>query len=178
MIKVKGYKINILHLVFGLGMGGAEIMLTHYIKALGKEKYNHYVYCFGNNGPLKEKIEALGVNVYVGKNIESIKYPIRFTKNIFLLMRDLLKYIRKKKIQIIQSHLRYANHIAIIFGKLSSVPAFPTIHNTRDFFDRRNIFDPRIIFIKFVDEVLFRFADRIIAVSTEIKTIIKKKLNI
>ena len=37
-------KINLLHLVHGLKMGGAENALYHYIKALGIERYNHHVY--------------------------------------------------------------------------------------------------------------------------------------
>ena len=45
--KGRNHKIRLLHLVHGLGMGGAEIALLHYIKALGKEFYDHYVYCFG-----------------------------------------------------------------------------------------------------------------------------------
>ena len=178
MSKVKGYKINMLHLIFGLRMGGAEIMVTHYIKALGKEKYNHYVYCFGNTGPVKEKLEALGVNVCVGKNIVSIKYPIRFTKSILLLVRDLLKFIKKKKIQIIQSHLRIANHIGIIMGKFSKIPAFPTIHNTMEFRYKRGFFDIRIVFIKLADEILYRIADRVLTVSNETKKVVRKKFRI
>ena len=50
-------KINILNLVVTLGMGGAEIILTQYIKALGNKKYNHFVYCFGTDGPVRGKIE-------------------------------------------------------------------------------------------------------------------------
>jgi hypothetical protein len=58
--KGKNHKIRLLHLVHGLGMGGAEIALLHYIQALGMEHYDHYVYFFGHDGPLRKKIEALG----------------------------------------------------------------------------------------------------------------------
>lgn len=47
-----GFGIRVLHLVHGLGMGGAEVALFHYIKALGMEGYDHYVYCFGPDGPV------------------------------------------------------------------------------------------------------------------------------
>ena len=62
--KGKNHKIRLLHLVHGLGMGGAEIALLHYIQALGMEHYDHYVYFFGHDGPLRKKIEALGVHLY------------------------------------------------------------------------------------------------------------------
>ena len=178
MEKVDSQKINLLHLVGGLDVGGAEIMLTQYIIALGKIKYNHQIYCFGNNGPVKEKLEELGVHVNFGKKRKSIKNPITFTVSILLLIEDLLKFIKKNQIQIIQSHLKRANTLAVAVGKLSGVPAFPTIHNTMEFIDRRNNFDPRVIINKVAYNIALRSADRIIAVSNEIKTILKNKLNI
>ena len=178
MKKVDSQKINLLHLVGGLSVGGAEIMLTQYIIALGKIKYNHQIYCFGNNGPVKEKLEELGVHVYFGKKRKSIKNPITFTVSILLLIKDLLKFIKKNQIQIIQSHLSHANQLAIATGILSGIPAFPTIHNTFEFIDKRKFFDPRVILIKLTNEVTFRLADKIISVSDEIKKIVIKKFRI
>ena len=171
-------KINILYLLVGLGMGGAEVMIIQYIKALGSRKYNHYIYCFGNSGPVKEKLEELGVSVYFGKKRKSIKNFIKFTFSTILLIEDLIKFIKKNQIQIIQSHLRQANILAVTVGKLSGVPAFATIHNTKEFSDKRNNLDPRVIISKTAYNITLKLADRIIAVSDEIKTIVKKKLNI
>ena len=58
--KGRNHKIRLLHLVHGLGMGGAEIALLHYIKALGKEDYDHYVFSFGHDGPLRKKLRHWG----------------------------------------------------------------------------------------------------------------------
>ena len=171
-------KIDILHLVLGLGMGGAEVMIIQYIKALGSSKYKHHIYCFGNSGPVKERLENLGMSVYFGKKRKSIKNPIKFTVSILLLIKDLLKFIKKNHIQIIQSHLKHANTLAVAVGKLSGIPAFPTIHNTMEFIDRRNNFDPRVLINKIAYNIALRSADRIIAVSNEIKTILKNNLNI
>jgi hypothetical protein len=66
--------MHALHLVHGLGMGGAEVALFYYIKALGMEDYDHYVYCFGPDGTVRERIESLGVPVFMGKR-DSIKQP-------------------------------------------------------------------------------------------------------
>ena len=170
------HKINILHLVLGLGMGGAEVMIIQYIKALGTRKYNHHIYCFGDSGPVKEKLEKLGVFVYFGKRRESIKNPIKFTISILVLIKDILKFTKRNHIQIIQSHLRNANQLAVVVSKLSGIPAFPTIHNTMEFVDRRKKLDPRVILHKVVYNITLRLAFRIIAVSTEIKKIIREKL--
>ena len=125
-----------------------------------REKYNHYVYCFGDNGPIKTKLKESGASVYIGRKRNSIRNPIKFIISIILLVKDILKFIKKKRINIIQSHLSQANQLAIAVGKISGIPAFPTIHNTMEFVDRRKYYDPRVIIKKFVNEISFRIADR------------------
>lgn len=166
------HKIRILHLVQQLGMGGAEVMLMQYIKSLDIENYDHFVYCFGSDGPMREKIEALGVPVHMGKRRALIKQPIRFAISILSLMIDLLGFIRNKRIHLIQSHLGHANKLAVAGGKLAGVPAFPTVHSTMEFEDTRSSWDPRVYLIKAVDGLIYRVADRVLAVSQEIKEII------
>jgi glycosyltransferase involved in cell wall biosynthesis len=159
-------------------MGGAEILLIQYIKSLGMEDYDHFVYCFGSDGPVREKIEALGVPVRMGKSLVSIKQPIRFAVRLLFLMRDLMKFIRSNRIQLIQSHLGHANQLAVAIEKLSGVPAFPTIHNTAAFLDRRPNWDPRVYIVKMVDAAVYRVADRILTVSQEVKEIIRQRFRL
>jgi glycosyltransferase involved in cell wall biosynthesis len=142
------------------------------------EEYDHFVYHFGPDGPIREKIETLGIPVCKGKERASIKNPIRFFVTVFLLMQNLLSYIKNKRIQVIQSHLRQANHLGVTVGKLSGVPTFPTIHNTMPFLDRRSIWDLRVYINKAVDAVIYRIADRILVVSEEIKEIIRQKFRL
>ena len=156
----KTKKINILQVVSGLKYGGAEILVSLYMKALGTEKYNHYVYCFGDNGPIKKKFEESGASVHIGRKRHSIKNPYKFIISIILLVKDILKFIKKKRIKIIQSHLSQANQLSIAVGKISRIPTFPTIHNTMEFVDRRKYYEPRVLIKKFVNEVSFRIADQ------------------
>ena len=176
--KRENHKIRLLHLVQTLGMGGAEILLVQYIKSLGQKDYDHFVYCFGSDGPVREKIEALGVPVHMGRRRALIKQPVRFISSILYLVIDLILYIRKKRIQIIQSHLGHSNKLAILVGKLSGVPAFPTIHNTMEFVDRRNKWDFRVYLNKSVDWLIFQMADQILVVSQEIKEIVHRRFKI
>lgn len=171
-------KINFLHLVQSLGVGGAEILLLHYLKSLGTNNINHYVYCFGDYGPVKEKIENLGIAVYMGPKRGKVNNPITFIKKLLVLIRDLKKFVKKNEIQIIQAHLQHANQLGVFIGKLSGIPSFPTVHNTSSFEDKRSKFNPRFYFIKFVDAIVYRIAYKIIAVSKEIKDIIKAKFKL
>ena len=167
------HKIRLLHLVHGLGMGGAEVLLLHYIRALGTEFYQHYVYCFGRDGPIKKKLENLDVPVRMGSRRASIKRPIKFGVSLLTLVKDLLGFIREQRIQIIQSHLGDTNQLGVAVGKLAHVPTFPTAHNTK-FLDRRSNFDLRVHLIKAVDAVVYRIADQVVAVSQEVKEIIQE----
>ena len=174
MKRLEDDKIHLLHLVQTLGVGGAEVLLLHYISSLGTERYQHYVYCFGHDGPIKEKIDNLEVPVRMGPNLVSIKNPIKFGVSLFALVKDLLGFIRKRNIQIIQSHLGHANQLGIVVGKLARVPTFPTVHNTTAFVDRRTPWDLRVHLIRAVDAVVYRIADQVVVVSQEIKKIIQK----
>lgn len=172
MTKYIDKKINLLHLVVTLEMGGAEMMLLHYIKALGAEHYNHYVYCFGLGGPIRKRIERLGIPVIIGPRYSSIKNPVKFALSIFVLVKSLKSFIHDNRIQVIQSNSGYSNKLAVVMGKLFGVAAFPAIHSTMAFVDTRNIWDPRVFLRKSVDYVLYRISDQVIAVSQEIKEII------
>lgn len=171
-------KIKILHVLYDMYIGGAEILLLHLICSLGMSKFEHHVYYFGSDGPVIDKIEALGVPVYKGKSLASIKQPIRFIVTFFSLVKDLSGFIKRRRIQILLSHLRRSNQLSVTVGKLLSVPAFPTVHNTMEFVDRRSHKDLRVHLNKIMDWLIYKLADRVIAVSPEIKRIIHKKFNL
>ena len=172
--KEGSHKIHILHLINSLIMGGAEVALLHYIQALGQEDYDHYVYSFGHDGPIRKKIEALGVSVYFGPKRASIKNPFKFSITLLVLVKDLLNFIKFNKIHVIHSHLGQPNQLAVLIGKLSGISAFPTIHSTNAFEDTRSSWDPRVYFIKMVNAIIYRMAERVVVVSPKIKDIIRQ----
>jgi glycosyltransferase involved in cell wall biosynthesis len=167
-------KNNLLHLINSLKVGGAEIVLLHYIQALGFENYNHYIYSFGPDGPIREKIENLGLQIHFGPQRKSIKNPVKFLLSLRLLVNDLLSFVKARNIQVIQSHLGQPNQLAVLIGKLSGIPSFPTIHSTNAFVDQRSCWDPRVFAIRMVNAIIYRLADRVITVSQEVKNIIKR----
>jgi glycosyltransferase involved in cell wall biosynthesis len=166
-------KIRILHLIKGLGIGGAEILLFNLIKGLGDEAYEHHVYCFGNDGPLRERLSSLGASIHLGKQRASAKDPLRFVLTLSLLVKDLLSFIKINNIKIIQSHLLPANELAIVVGKLAGIPVFPTVHSPKTFVDERSWLDPRVHMIKALDKIAYRFAERVLVVSEEIREVVQ-----
>jgi len=172
-------KIHLLHLIPALKIGGAEVLLLHYMRALGSKDYFHYIYCFGRDGGMKSKLEKAGATVvHMGPTRDSIKNPLKFIISLFVLLKDLLGFIKEHRIQIIQSHLGDANKLGIILGKLTAIPVFPTIHNTMAFVDQRRDWDLRRFLFRATNAVVYRIANHIVAVSQEIKQIILKEFRL
>lgn len=174
----KKCKIRLLHLVRSLKIAGAEILLVHYIRALGTERYEHFVYNFGHDGPIRGRLEDLGISVTIGPKRASIKNPIKFSISLFSLVNDLIKFIKSNHIQMIQSHLSDANQLAVVVAKLAKIPVFPTIHSTMEFEDIRSKWDPRVCLSKVIYFFISILADRIIAVSEEVKEITRTQFHL
>lgn len=172
--KLEKQKIHIMHLINSLVIGGAEVALLNYIQALGQEDYEHYVYSFGHDGPIRKKVEDLGAQVYFGPKRASIKNPFKFSITLLVLVKDLLNFIKFNKIHLIHSHLGQPNQLAVLIGKLSGISAFPTIHSTNAFEDTRSSWDPRVYFIKMVNAIIYRMAEQVVVVSPKIKDIIRQ----
>ena len=162
-------KHNLLHVIGTLGLAGAEIMLIHYTKALGSESYNHFVYCHGGDGPVKKRLENIGVKVKLGKKLASVLNPLKFLNSLLFIFIDIQLFIKKNNITTIHSHSEQSDILSLMVGKLSGIPVFPTIHNTRTSFQSRKRYDARKYIKIFVSYVMYKIADQIIAVSHEVK---------
>ncbi len=176
--KDKNNKIRLLHLVNTLGVAGAEVLLSQYIRALGNENYNHYVYILEVDGPIREKIEGLCLNICKGKKRAALKNPLKFVICALYLVIHLLFYIRKNRINVILSQSIKPNQLAVIVAKLSKIPVFVFVHSTMAFVDNRSKWDPRVYLNRVLNIIIYRLADLVIAISSEIKEIIHKSLRL
>jgi len=171
-------QINILHLTNTLAVGGAEVLLLQYIKALGSKRYRHMVYFLYHDGPLRHQLENLGVMVHQGPAIASVKNPLRFIGSFAKLLKNILTVIEQNKPQIIQSHLGQANQLAVLVGKIVRLPVLTTVHNTMAFSDPRSTWDPRVFLNKLINLFTYRFSTRVIAISDEVRQIIQAKFRL
>ncbi|MDO4870857.1 MAG: glycosyltransferase [Candidatus Saccharibacteria bacterium] len=104
---------NILQVVFKMNRGGAETFLMNILRQIDVDKYQFYFLCHGDNKfDYQDEIEKLG-----GKIIR-----IRYTKNIFRLIKELRQVIKAYKINIIHSHIQLASVYSIIAARLEKVP--------------------------------------------------------
>ncbi|MDZ5470439.1 glycosyltransferase [Bacillus sp. 31A1R] len=115
--------INILFLITGLNVGGAEMQVYQLIKKLKTdERYNPIVVSMLEPGPIGEKLLEANVKVYT-LNMQRGKV------NISSIIR-LIKFIKNEHIQIIHSHLFHANILARMIKIINpSLKVVTTIHN-------------------------------------------------
>jgi glycosyltransferase involved in cell wall biosynthesis len=148
--------LRILQIVDGFRMGGAENKLRELIERLDHGKYEIMLVNVGPTGPLQAAFERLG--------IEMFNFPRRFAFDPLPFLK-LYRLMRQRRIDIVQTTLFWADFVGAPAAKLAGVPvilSWETVSHEGDpyhnNFQRRNGY-----------RLAMKYADRIIAVSREVK---------
>ncbi len=118
-------KINLLHLITGLGVGGAERVVLDLAKNADKSKFNIYVVS------LSKKIEML--NDFKRENIEVVSLQKDNSyKDFFQIVLFLNRYIKEHNINIIHAHMTHSMIIAVVIKFMNpKVKIVFTSHNVQ-----------------------------------------------
>lgn len=155
--------INVLHLISSLKVGGAEKLLIDFLKNSKNKDINLFVVVMNNqiDEELKNELISVVPDAYFLNRIEGHKHPKYFF--------ELLKIIRKNKINILHTH-NYGSKIWASLCKivLPKIKLVHTIHSSN-----------AIKKIKVIDILVHNmFVDKSIAISEEIyQSSINKKMN-
>ncbi len=148
-------KINILHVVNGFAIGGAEKKLLDLVRCTDKGKYRIMVCSVGQGGPLQKEFEKLNVKVIVFRK--------RFAFD-FSLVFKVARLIHEERIDIVQTTLLYADLIGALAAKMARVPvviSWETVSHGANDCLRVNLRH------KLGYRVAMKFVKRIVAVSDE-----------
>lgn len=116
-------KINVLQLITGLGMGGAEKVVLDLAKYTSKKDFNTFVVSLSKRDELLKEFLDNKINTTILNKTNSIK-------DIFLLIYELNSFIKNKKIQIIHAHMTHSIIIASLLKILNpSLKIVYTSHN-------------------------------------------------
>ncbi len=119
-------KINVLHLIKTLNMGGAEKNLYNLVGSLDRERLNIRVgYSYG--GEFEEKFRNLGVPLFKFSETED---KIRSFETFPIILR-LVKYILEEKIQIVHTHTFNTHVWGAIAAKLAGAKLVEHVHDAR-----------------------------------------------
>ncbi|MCT7517015.1 glycosyltransferase [Aliarcobacter cryaerophilus] len=116
-------KINILQLVTGLGMGGAEKVVLDLAKYISNEEFNITVVAMSKRDELYQEFLNNKIDTRLLKKSNSIK-------NIFYIINTINKLVKEKNIQIIHAHMTHSIIIASILKVTNpSLKIIFTSHN-------------------------------------------------
>ena len=163
--------VRILHLIETLKLGGAEKALYTVLSAMDKHKrFESMVCCLFEDGPIASRLEQLKIPVY---NLH-MKSPYDWRKGVFRLA----EIIKENKIDIVHTHLFYANVYGRIAGCLSGVKTIiTTLHNPDYTYEDNGRFSFKAR--KLIDKYTGRmFNRRFIAVSQSVKDDYQKHMGL
>lgn len=115
-------KLKVLHLIEGLGAGGAERLLYTNFKHFKNDLLeNEVVTVFSGSDHWKKPIEKLEIPV------ETL--DCKSVRDVLSGVKKLRQYLKTSKPDLIHTHLWTANIIGRIAGRLAGIPVISSIHN-------------------------------------------------
>lgn len=122
-------RLSVVHIITGLSIGGAEMMLYKLLCATDRTNFDPAVVSLRDRGALGKKIEDLGIAVYtLGIN------PVCPTPSAFW---RLVKLVRRLQPHIIQGWMYHANLAALLAGRFAPNRP-PVLWNIRHSPDLKN----------------------------------------
>lgn len=115
-------KIKIAHVITGLNVGGAEMMLSRLLSSLDRNKFEPIVISLTNCGVIGNKIKNYNIVVYE----MNMKKDLKSAFAVF----SLIKLFMHLKIDLIQTWMYHADLIGGLVGKVIRVPVIWGIHNS------------------------------------------------
>ena len=141
-------KINVVHLVEELTIGGLEKTLTTVVLNLNKNKYNVSVWCLREGGFFADKLVKEGIDVKI-LHISTSRNPLSIYK--------LYRLLKSHKFDLIHTHAYSAGTIGRISAFLAGIPVIIS-HN-------HSIYDYYNKYYHFVEWLLSLITDRVICIS-------------
>ncbi|MFH1800997.1 MAG: glycosyltransferase family 4 protein [Candidatus Omnitrophota bacterium] len=152
-------KINILYVITQLELGGAQRQLLSLIRHLDRRDYNLFLFTAREGLLMEEALSSGGLTCYRSRHL---KRPINFFED-FLAMIEILRFIKKNKIDIVHTHSSKAGILGRWAGALAKTKiVIHTVHGW-SFNDFQKPFF-RKLYLR-LERWSAKFTDKIIVVS-------------
>jgi glycosyltransferase involved in cell wall biosynthesis len=160
-MKISQGKINLMHVVLSLEVGGLEKLVVEHAMSINRDIFNVEVCCCDRLGLLSETLHQNGIPVtLLQKNLEHFDYayPLR-----------LRRFLQEKNVHILHMHSG-AFFLGTMGALLARTPA--TVYTDHG----RLLVDPTILIL--MERFAGRFVDKIIAVSNELESYLKQVVKV
>jgi glycosyltransferase involved in cell wall biosynthesis len=120
-------QIKIVFILGTLDIGGAEKQFIEAVRHLKRDRFDVKVLSFACDGKLRSEIEALQIPLTsLGFSGLKGKFHPQAVVQLYRLMREMVRYLRREQPQIVQSYLFWANIYGSIAAKLAGIPVIIT----------------------------------------------------
>jgi glycosyltransferase involved in cell wall biosynthesis len=113
----------IAHVITGLKTGGAEMMLARLLERHDDSPFRPVVFCLTDDGPVADRIRALGVPVHALGMRRGIPDP-------FTVLR-LARALKRERAVVAQTWLYHADLIGGLAARVAGIPVAWGVHNSR-----------------------------------------------
>lgn len=152
---------NVVQIVEDLKLGGLERVIEYIAMHSDADKFRMSVLCLSRSGVIAEKLIAAGMDVEV-MGITGYHNPLSLLR--------VVKWLRKKKINIVHTHGYPAGVLGRVAAIIAGVPCIVHhVHSTYTDLNRRH---------HFIERILSRFSSRIICCSEAVRRFVIEKENI
>jgi glycosyltransferase involved in cell wall biosynthesis len=110
------------HVITGLNTGGAEMMLANILAHHQQSHFRPVVYCLAEQGPIADRIRALGVPVHSLDMRSGLPDP--------RAIRRLARALREEQAVVAQTWLYHADLIGGLAARMAGIPVVWGIHNS------------------------------------------------
>ena len=107
---------SVLHVITGLGVGGAEMMLVKLVSELARRKYTSCVISLKGKpgGPIYQKLHELGIPVFCLDVTRPFSLPLR--------LYQLINFIRRSQPTVLQSWMYHGDFVGSFIGLIFRIP--------------------------------------------------------
>lgn len=115
--------MRVLQIIDTLAYGGAQKLLVTFAQQSQKQGIYTTVICLseGRGTSVRKELEAYGAKVIILKSRRLFE---------FKALQKMFQIMRAEKIDVVHTHLTYANITGALMGLLAGLPVIATLHNT------------------------------------------------
>ncbi len=124
-------RLRVLQVINSLVVGGAEQLLVTLARTIDRERYDLHVCSLAPfaDTPIESDLRALGIPLY--SVAAEVGHDARHVASLAAL-------VRRHNVDVLHTHLAYANTVGALVGALTHRPVVATLHNVRSVHDRYN----------------------------------------
>lgn len=115
--------LRVTHVITGLGLGGAEIMLERLLSAFDTNRVHSEVICLDEGGPLVAPIRAKGIPLAV--------LGIASASSVVAGVPRIVQHLRRSRPDVVHTWMYHADLLGGLAGKIARVPVVWALHCTK-----------------------------------------------